>query len=53
MSGINLSYVVDQLRRALGSGNPARAAKWQQVLEGLQSGALAVGSRQPVKEMPV
>ncbi|MFP2959236.1 hypothetical protein ACLEPN_15685 [Myxococcus sp. 1LA] len=61
--GINPGFVLGQLARALTTveTNPsletrgraaAKAADWQRVMEGLVSGALEVGSRTPVSNIP-
>src|SRR3954454_24492273 len=52
---INLGYRLAQLVKALsGTGEraPIRAKQWQQVLSGLLSGTLRVGSRTPVENTP-
>ncbi len=52
---INVGYPLAQLLKALsGTGEqaPVRARQWRQVLSGLVDGALQVGSRTPVKDIP-
>ena len=55
-------YAWGQLQKALGAAADGtaglrrateRAGKWVGVLEGMASGRLRVGSRQPVKDLPV
>jgi hypothetical protein len=52
---INPGYVLGQLARALtsaGDGAVTRVRQWRDVLSGLASGALDVGSRVPVRNTP-
>src|SRR5512132_514398 len=63
MTTINAGYALEQLRRAVSSRetNPDEAARaraegrvrrWEQVLAGLSTGSIAVGSRTPLLGVP-
>ncbi len=52
---VNPGYALDQLVRALESDSPnaaRRAAQWKQVISGLFSGKLRIGSRTPIADTP-
>jgi hypothetical protein len=51
--GIGLGYPAAQLVKAETSGNADRAAQWRAVLTGMLRGKLRIGSRTPVKGLPV
>lgn len=50
---IGPKYPIIELARALQSGSLEKAGKWKEVLAGMATGALTIGSRKPVADMPV
>ncbi len=47
-----LGYVLTQLAHRVSKHQAERVEKWQQLLQGIQSGGIEVGSRTPVKGTP-